>query len=267
MADRNHKKEYYDAICDLESCFDDDSDESTILKMLSFQRASDSFRAHFETDNLCKNDVPLSLTRITASEDYQLVWLHDGQPLKAHIREDAEEKLRIVFVNIHCFTSMDLCLHFLRELDADCVRLREGPWNHRPEKLPMVLRNWNGVSSSKEGEKWPGWLNLYGSRPKDGRDPTHPLFSRETWLGQKTWFLSHFVFEIFQRETAIGLIDVLYQTIAQTQLYKTVCRVRVINPSEKHSKSKQRTASTILTVFHTPFFALFASPWRHFSRT
>ena len=123
MADRNHKKEYYDAICDLESCFDDDSDESTILKMLSFQRASDSFRAHFETDNLCKNDVPLSLTRITASEDYQLVWLHDGQPLKAHIREDAEEKLRIVFVNIHCFTSMDLCLHFLRELDADCVRL------------------------------------------------------------------------------------------------------------------------------------------------
>jgi hypothetical protein len=123
MARRDDSKEVRDALIDCSSYMDDDSDEGMLMKLLSFQRATRSFQEYCRTENKCKNDIQLALTRIDASTDYIVVWLHDGEPLDDHIRHDAEKKLRLVFINTQFFTSMDTCLCYLKQLDVDSVHL------------------------------------------------------------------------------------------------------------------------------------------------
>jgi hypothetical protein len=123
MARRDDSKEVRDALIDCSSYMDDDSDEGMLMKLLSFQRATRSFQEYCRTENKCKNDIQLALTRIDASTDYIVVWLHDREPLDGHIRHDAEKKLRLVFINTQFFTNMDTCLCYLKQLDVDSVHL------------------------------------------------------------------------------------------------------------------------------------------------
>ena len=112
-----------EALIDMASCIDEDSDEGTLMQFLCFQRAFGAMQENFQTRNLCKYDTHLSLSRIDASVDYIVVWLQHGQSLDDDIRQDAEEKLRFVFINTQFFTSMDTCLCYLEQLDPNTVHL------------------------------------------------------------------------------------------------------------------------------------------------
>ncbi|CAF1648309.1 unnamed protein product [Rotaria magnacalcarata] len=107
----------------LEMSKDDDSDETKLLTATAFNSVTDNFREYTITRNKCEDDVPLTLTRIEASNDFIVVWLHHGEPLENDIQHDSEVKLRCVFANVQIFTDMEACLDFLEHLDPDHTHL------------------------------------------------------------------------------------------------------------------------------------------------
>ncbi|CAF2053088.1 unnamed protein product [Rotaria magnacalcarata] len=107
----------------LEMSKDDDSDETKLLTAAAFNSVTDNFREYTITRNKCEDDVPLTLTRIEASNDFIVVWLHHGEPLENDIQQDSEVKLRCVFANVQIFTDMEACLDFLEHLDPDHTHL------------------------------------------------------------------------------------------------------------------------------------------------
>ncbi|CAF5169476.1 unnamed protein product, partial [Rotaria magnacalcarata] len=54
----------------LEMSKDDDSDETKLLTAAAFNSVTDNFREYTITRNKCEDDVPLTLTRIEASNDF-----------------------------------------------------------------------------------------------------------------------------------------------------------------------------------------------------
>ncbi|CAM4783307.1 unnamed protein product [Rotaria magnacalcarata] len=107
----------------LEMSKDDDSDETKLLTATAFNSVTDNFREYTITRNKCEDDVPLTLTRIEASNDFIVVWLHHGEPLENDIQHDSEVKLRCVFASVQIFTDMEACLDFLEHLDPDHTHL------------------------------------------------------------------------------------------------------------------------------------------------
>lgn len=102
---------------------DDESVVSSLIQAAAFEQTNNAFREHFQTGNLCSEDVNLPLKLLDASAEYTVVWLHCGAKLDDDTEEDAITKLHCVFNHVETFDTVEKCIHFLRELDANMTRL------------------------------------------------------------------------------------------------------------------------------------------------
>ncbi len=113
----------FETVQTLSTFQDDDSLESSFLKIGAFQHANEIFHQYIQTRNLCSEDVRLPLELVNVSNEYTVVWLHCDKDLDNNIKEDTILKLQYVFNHIEIFDSMEKCVDFLRQLDSTTTRL------------------------------------------------------------------------------------------------------------------------------------------------